>query len=300
MGAVTSIFQAARDPSIAGMVLDSPFSNLNQLSLELAKTHTNIPGFIAKIVQKLIRSSIKSRTNLDINHLSPLDHAPNCFSPALFVVAKGDDFVRPHHGEALLARYAGDKNLLRVEGDHNSERPSFMMDSAAIFFHNTLQCDQLPADPFAEELPAADFRRSFRVDRVFEQQRMQNQKEKLLLEVQRSIAQGEDEEFKQALFDSVESLQDEKLKERRLDQFFYQLEHCWRDKENLDTILDKELGEMDAYFNASEKDSIRSLALQRRNSMSSLNGKRQAKRPVLGEVNFNVQSDDEESGVKQL
>ena len=29
MGAVTSIFQASRDPSIAGMVLDSPFSNLN-------------------------------------------------------------------------------------------------------------------------------------------------------------------------------------------------------------------------------------------------------------------------------
>jgi hypothetical protein len=49
MGAVTSIFQALRDPSIAGMVLDSPFSNLNKLSLELAKTHTKIPQFIAKI-----------------------------------------------------------------------------------------------------------------------------------------------------------------------------------------------------------------------------------------------------------
>lgn len=34
--------------------------------------------------------------------------------------------------------YAGDKNIIRVEGDHNSERPSFMNDSVAIFFHNTL------------------------------------------------------------------------------------------------------------------------------------------------------------------
>ena len=83
------------------MVLDSPFSNLNQLSLELAKTHTNIPGFIAKIVQKLIRNSIKSRTEMDINSLNPLEYAPNCFIPALFIVAKGDDFVRPHHGETL-------------------------------------------------------------------------------------------------------------------------------------------------------------------------------------------------------
>lgn len=29
MGAVTSIFYTSNDPSIAGMVLDSPFSNLN-------------------------------------------------------------------------------------------------------------------------------------------------------------------------------------------------------------------------------------------------------------------------------
>ena len=49
MGAVTSIFHAARDTSIAGMVLDSPFSNLNKLSLELAKTYTKIPAFVAKL-----------------------------------------------------------------------------------------------------------------------------------------------------------------------------------------------------------------------------------------------------------
>lgn len=49
MGAVTSILQASRDTSIAGMVLDSPFSNLNKLSLELVKTHTKIPLFLASI-----------------------------------------------------------------------------------------------------------------------------------------------------------------------------------------------------------------------------------------------------------
>jgi len=49
MGAVTSIFQASRDTSIAGMVLDSPFSNLNKLSMELVKTFTKIPVFLASI-----------------------------------------------------------------------------------------------------------------------------------------------------------------------------------------------------------------------------------------------------------
>jgi alpha-beta hydrolase superfamily lysophospholipase len=51
MGAVTSIFYAAKDPSsIAGMVLDSPFSNLNNLSLELARTYSKIPTIIAKVI----------------------------------------------------------------------------------------------------------------------------------------------------------------------------------------------------------------------------------------------------------
>ena len=37
MGAVTSIFYTAKEPAeIGGMVLDSPFCNLNRLTLELA------------------------------------------------------------------------------------------------------------------------------------------------------------------------------------------------------------------------------------------------------------------------
>lgn len=73
---------------------------------------------------------------MDIDKLNPIDHVESCFIPAVFITAKGDDFVRPHHGEALFSKYAGEKNLIRVEGDHNSERPGFMNDSVSIFFHN--------------------------------------------------------------------------------------------------------------------------------------------------------------------
>jgi len=61
-----------------------------------------------------------------------------CFIPALFVHAKDDNFVRPHHSETLYERYGGDKNRVLVEGDHNSIRPSFFTDSVVIFFMNTL------------------------------------------------------------------------------------------------------------------------------------------------------------------
>jgi hypothetical protein len=79
---------------------------------------------------------------MDIDKLNPIDHVSSCFIPSLFVVAKGDDFVRPGHGESMYKLYGGDKNILRVEGDHNSERPRFLYDSVAIFFLNTLHIEQ--------------------------------------------------------------------------------------------------------------------------------------------------------------
>lgn len=45
--------------------------------------------------------------------VSPIDHVPRCFIPALFGHAEGDTFVRMRHSELLLAAYAGDKNLIK-------------------------------------------------------------------------------------------------------------------------------------------------------------------------------------------
>lgn len=36
-------------------------------------------------------------------------------------------------------KYSGDKNIVIVEGDHNSKRPMFLYDSIGIFLSNTLQ-----------------------------------------------------------------------------------------------------------------------------------------------------------------
>ena len=66
MGAVTAIMHADRDPTIAGMVLDSPFSSLSDVAEELTKKHAKIPNFITSIALKVIGSSIKSRAKFDI------------------------------------------------------------------------------------------------------------------------------------------------------------------------------------------------------------------------------------------
>jgi alpha/beta superfamily hydrolase len=42
MGAVTALMHADRDPSIAALVLDSPFTSLKTLAEELAKTYAKV------------------------------------------------------------------------------------------------------------------------------------------------------------------------------------------------------------------------------------------------------------------
>lgn len=88
MGAVTSLLHGDRDPSIAGMVLDSPFSNMKVLVGELAKQYTKIPSLLVSGALKLVRSTVKSKANFDLFDLSPIDHVNQCFIPALFAIAE--------------------------------------------------------------------------------------------------------------------------------------------------------------------------------------------------------------------
>ncbi|KAF4669368.1 hypothetical protein FOL47_002590 [Perkinsus chesapeaki] len=155
MGAVTALLHGDRDPSIAGMVLDSPFQDLRIVAEELVVEFGGfrVPKFVVNIAMSMIRNSIKSRADFDINDLVPIKHVDRTFIPALFAAAEGDTFIKPHHARALYNAYAGDKNLITVEGDHNSVRPKFFTDSVAIFFFNTLQCAQLVGVSHAPTAP---------------------------------------------------------------------------------------------------------------------------------------------------
>mmetsp|Transcript_31315 Transcript_31315/g.91321 ORF Transcript_31315/g.91321 Transcript_31315/m.91321 type:complete len:251 (+) Transcript_31315:2-754(+) len=109
-----------------------------------------VPTFVVSVALRLIQGSVKKQANVNIKHISPIAHAEKCFIPALFVAGEHDDFIKKHHAEAIYDRYAGDKNLIIVEGDHNSPRPKFMFDSASIFLQTCLQVPNswtLPVPP---------------------------------------------------------------------------------------------------------------------------------------------------------
>ncbi|KAK4266431.1 hypothetical protein QN277_027353 [Acacia crassicarpa] len=140
MGAVTSLMYGAEDPSIAGMVLDSPFSDLVDLMMELVDTYkVRLPKFTVKFAIQYMRKAIQKKAKFDITDLNTIKVAKCCFVPALLGHAIDDDFIRPHHSDRIFEAYMGDKNIIKFEGDHNSPRPQFYFDSINIFFHNVLQ-----------------------------------------------------------------------------------------------------------------------------------------------------------------
>ncbi|CAN1807317.1 Uncharacterized protein YqkD [Linum perenne] len=140
MGAVTSLMYGAQDPSIAGMVLDSPFSDLVDLMMELVDAYKfRLPKFTVKFAIQYMRKAIQKKAKFDITELNTIKVAQSCFVPALFGHAIEDDFIQPHHSDQIYEAYMGDKNIIKFEGDHNSPRPQFYFDSINIFFHNVLQ-----------------------------------------------------------------------------------------------------------------------------------------------------------------
>jgi fermentation-respiration switch protein FrsA (DUF1100 family) len=107
MGAVTSLRYGAQDPSIAGMVLDSPFSNLNDLMMELVDVYKiRLPKFTVKVAVQYMRKLIQKRAQFDIMDLDSVQMAANSFIPALIGHGTEDIFIQPHHSDLIYKSYA--------------------------------------------------------------------------------------------------------------------------------------------------------------------------------------------------
>ncbi|XP_024391340.1 uncharacterized protein [Physcomitrium patens] len=145
MGAVTCLMYGAQDPSIAGMVLDSPFANLNNLMMELVDVYKiRLPKFTVKVAVQYMRKAIQKKARFDIMDLDTVQVAKKSFIPALFGHATDDAFIHPRHSEIIFKAYSGDKNIIKFDGDHNSPRPQFYYDSITIFFYNVLRPPDAP------------------------------------------------------------------------------------------------------------------------------------------------------------
>jgi len=152
MGAATALLHGDRDPSIAGMVVDSSFSDLETLAWELVDTARkqghSIPGIAVSAALSMVKGTVKKKAKLEFKDLKPIAHVDKCFIPVLFAHAQDDIFIQPHHSEDLHTKYAGEKKIVSMDGDHNTPRPQFFLDSAGIFIAQALQVPpELMLDP---------------------------------------------------------------------------------------------------------------------------------------------------------
>lgn len=149
MGAVTTLLHAARDPTLAGVVADSPFSDLWGLIQEICSSKVMLPHVAWNPVLQGIRMMIQKEANFDICEVSPIAHVGSCFVPALFLHGAQDDFILPHHSEDLKKAYQGEATyIIMPDADHNSPRREKFLARSALFFVRAFRWEQF-IDPGA-------------------------------------------------------------------------------------------------------------------------------------------------------
>lgn len=154
-GAATAImYSSEHKDEIVGVVADSPFTSLEDIMYDLVlRERSWIPKTAITWGISLMNKTIMKRANFDIRKVNPLEHAKKAHVPILLASAYGDDFIKIRHAEMIYHHYAGEKDIVRFEGDHNSSRPPSFYESVISFFHNILISQtELDASPVPENL----------------------------------------------------------------------------------------------------------------------------------------------------
>ncbi|EQC39119.1 hypothetical protein SDRG_03327 [Saprolegnia diclina VS20] len=149
MGAVAALLCSQSDTNITALVLDSPFSSLKQLALDLVdEGKLNVPKIAVALVMRVLRRDIKRRAKFDMFKLNPIASMDKCKAPAFFAIGDQDELVSPKHVDLLFQAHKGPKQRFSFLGGHNSVRP-------AAFYHEAINfcrvmCGELPLPPLNE------------------------------------------------------------------------------------------------------------------------------------------------------
>lgn len=163
---------------VKGVICDSPFCSLLVLCEELVERAREqgivVPGVIVSAAIAMIARSVNKLAQFSIYDIVPLDHTPTIGVPALFVVGADDDFIPPHHSEALVETYQQgiSTNLLMVPGGHNDSRPEIVFESIEQFLKYRFESLTEPPLKVPKEMKASYYRNPpwayFRYSSIFQ------------------------------------------------------------------------------------------------------------------------------------
>lgn len=140
MGAVTGLLYCAKYKGINGLILDSPFSDLEVLVKEAASSYVSLPDFILNAFIDNIREHIKKLMKetegyeFDILKLKPINDITKITIPTYFITAKEDKLVKSDHTISLFKKCESKvKKLDLIEGGHNGPRGKQLVEKIISF-----------------------------------------------------------------------------------------------------------------------------------------------------------------------
>ena len=144
MGAVTAIFTASTT-SVNCIVCDSAFSSLSLLINEYVnRSFPLIPQWMIDLTKRSVSETVYTRAGFHIDEINPIESSKLCGGiPAFFCHAVNDTFISPNHCKQLFSSYAGEKEMIMFDGDHNSKRPYHVLQVISLFFFDKLKVESI-------------------------------------------------------------------------------------------------------------------------------------------------------------
>ena len=135
MGAVAAILEAADDPRVEALALDSPYADLTK-TVDRAIGRLHLPAFL---VRPPLLKVAGWRANYDPSAVCPEKAIRKVKAPIFLLHGAVDDVVPVSDALALKAAAGGSMTLVTLDGQgHNSPRPQDALDRMASFLKSSV------------------------------------------------------------------------------------------------------------------------------------------------------------------
>jgi pimeloyl-ACP methyl ester carboxylesterase len=160
MGAVAAILYASgKQPHIKSMVLDSPFSDVEQMVRDAGNSYISLGEYLALFLFSMVKNDIKQHIGQDLSTFQPIKFCSLCEVPCLFLVGKSDPLVPPERVKEMFEAYKGKlKDIAVIEGSHSSGRSLLDVEKAFVKIASHLKTEAKPFSNDASESTESSIR----------------------------------------------------------------------------------------------------------------------------------------------